>query len=68
VKWAEVEKQPDPMLRHKQPNKNSRFSVAVVSSDAGITYRLARRNFRGKLHFERNPTRYAKTLHPRISV
>lgn len=38
-------------MKRKQPNKHSCFAFAVIQSDAGVTYRLSRRDFRGVLHF-----------------
>ena len=38
-------------MKHKQPNKNTRFSLAIVPAEDGFTYRLGRRDITGRLHF-----------------
>lgn len=38
-------------MKHKQPNKLSRFALAIIPSEKGLTYRLSRRDFRNVLHF-----------------
>jgi hypothetical protein len=40
-------------VKHKRPNKMSRFAFAVIPCEAGTTYRLSRRDFRGVIHFAR---------------
>jgi hypothetical protein len=38
-------------VKRKAPNKYTRFAYARIPCEAGVTYRLSRRDFRGVLHF-----------------
>lgn len=38
-------------MKHKQPNKHTRFSLAIIHAVNGFTYRLGRRDITGRLHF-----------------
>lgn len=38
-------------MKRKQPNKNSRFSLAIVPAENGFTYRLFRRDITNRIHF-----------------
>lgn len=38
-------------MKHKQPNKNTRFSLSIIPAEDGFTYRLFRRDITNRLHF-----------------
>lgn len=38
-------------MKHKHPNPHTRFSLAIVPTDGGITYRMSRRDITNRLHF-----------------
>lgn len=38
-------------MKHKQPNKHTRFSLSIVPTEDGFTYRLFRRDVTNRIHF-----------------